>query len=172
MYLIRLVLCLASVLILVNAFPATDTVSDAAPPSGTISSSLSPTETPIVISEYGYCTNKTYVYCSHRDLTGDYKNDLPHAVDGMDHFCPMHMIDPYKYYRTMIGRTQIYVCNYGDSLMPCSSAEYWAANSLLDDKCGEGKGGWMYRKTEDRTWSVGRDPSLNDQEFLSECGMW
>lgn len=172
MYLIRLILCLASALVLVNAFTATDTVSDATPPSGTVSSSLSPTETPIVISQYGYCTNKTYIYCSHRDLAGDYKNDLPHDVDGMDHFCSLHMIDPYKYYRTMSGLTQIYVCNYGDSLMPCSSAEYWAANALLDDKCGEGKGGWMYRKTEDRTWSIGRDPSLNEQDFLSECGMW
>lgn len=173
MYLIRLIVLLASSLILANASPAANnTASNAAPPSGTISSSLIATETPIVISEMAYCTNKTYIYCSHHDLEGDWNGDLSHAVGGLDHFCPLHMIDPYKYYRTMVGRTQIYVCNYGDSLFQCSSAEYWAANALLDDKCGAGKGGWMYRKTEDRTWSVGRDPTLNDHEFSSECGMW
>lgn len=172
MYLISLILCIASALILANASPASNTASSDTPPSGTVSSSLSPSETPIVISEIAFCTNKTYIYCSHRDLTGDYKNDLPNAVDGMSHFCPLHQIDPYSYYRTMTGLTQVYVCNYGDSLLPCSSGEYWAANYLLDDKCGEGQGGWMYRKTEDHTWSIGRDPTLNDGTFLSECGMW
>lgn len=82
------------------------------------------------------------------------------------------MIDPQRYYRTMWGRTQIYICNFDDSLLSCSSDEYWAANALLDDKCGQGMGGWMYRKTEDHIWSVGRDPNLNDNQFLSECGMW
>lgn len=166
MYLTRLILYIASALMLANSV-----LSSAPPPSG-ISSSLLPSETPIVITEVANCINKTYIYCSHADLTGDWKNDLPHAVDGLNHFCSLHQIDAYQYYRTMVGRTQIYVCNYGDSLLPCTTNEYRAANYLLDDKCGEGKGGWMYRKTEDHVWSVGRDPSLNEREFRSECGMW
>ncbi|KKY29673.1 hypothetical protein UCDDA912_g10417 [Diaporthe ampelina] len=137
-----------------------------------ISSPLSPTESAIVISELATCVNKTYVYCSHRDLTDNWKTDLPDAIRGVKHYCLLHQIDPYQYYRTMSGRTQIYICNYGDSLLPCTSAEYWAATALLDDKCGEGKGAWMYRQTEDHTWSIGRDPSLSDHDFRPECGMW
>ena len=137
-----------------------------------ISSPLSPTESAIVISELATCVNKTYVYCSHHDLTDNWKTDLPDAIRGVKHYCLLHQIDPYQYYRTMSGRTQIYICNYGDSLLPCTSAEYWAATALLDDKCGEGKGAWMYRQTEDHTWSIGRDPSLSDHDFRPECGMW
>lgn len=118
------------------------------------------------------CINKTYIYCSHRDLTGDWQTDLQQAASGIDHYCPTRMIDPYSYYRTMWGRTQVYVCNYGDSLLECSAGEFWAASALLDDKCGTGAGGWMYRKTEDHVCSVGRDPTLSDGRFQPECGKW
>ncbi|POS70109.1 hypothetical protein DHEL01_v211498 [Diaporthe helianthi] len=166
MYLIKLILLIASALTVTNAF-AKDV-----PPTDTFSSSVSPSETPIVISEFANCINKTYIYCSHHELTGDWEDDLAQAANGIDHFCPSRMIDPYKYYRTMWGQTQLYICNFDDSLLSCSSGEFWAANALLDDKCGEGTGGWMYRKTEDHVWSIGRDPTLNDNDFLSECGMW
>ncbi|KAH8779786.1 hypothetical protein F5883DRAFT_638360 [Diaporthe sp. PMI_573] len=162
MYVIRLTLLIASALMLANPYAL------ASPPSSTISSSVSQSETAIVISEYANCINKTYIYCSHRDLTGDWNSDLPNAVRGVEHFCPSRMIDPYKYYRTMWGRTQVYICNYADSLLSCSSDEYWAANALLDDKCGQGMGGWMYRKTEDHVWSIGRDPTLDNNEFSSD----
>lgn len=164
MYVMRLLLCIASALILMTA----SVLSEASP----TSSSWVPSETPIIISQVANCINKTYIYCSRRELTGNYKTDLSDAVDGMAHFCLLHQIDPKQYYRTKAGRTQIYMCNYGDSLLECNTGEYWAANYLLDDKCGEGNGGWMYRKTEDHEWSVGRDPTINENDFRSECGMW
>ncbi|KAG8160746.1 hypothetical protein KVR01_009010 [Diaporthe batatas] len=167
MYLISLILLITSALMLTNA---------SAPPAprrpDTVSTPASPSETPIVITETAMCTNKTYIYCSHHDLTGDWQADLVRAASGLDHFCPAHMIDPHKYYRTMWGTTQVYICNYDDSLLGCSHGEFRAASALLDDKCGEGAGGWMYRKTEDHAWSVGRDPTLRDGVFRSECGMW
>lgn len=172
MYLIPLILFIASAIVLADNSSAPGNISIASPPSGTISSSMGPSETPFVITQVANCINKTYIYCSHHELTGNYNYDLLKAAEGLDYFCPHHEIDPYRYYRTMWGRTQIYVCNYGDSLLPCQSTEFWAANYLLDDKCGHGMGGWMYRETEDHTWAVGRDPNRNEHEFAPECGMW
>jgi hypothetical protein len=168
MYLVRLILLFASALTPVTS----SSLTLASPPSVTISAPVPPSETPIVISEFANCINKTYVYCSHKQLTGDWENDLANAARGIGYYCPIHMIDPHQYYRTMWGRTQIYICNYDDSLLSCSTEEYWAANALLDDKCGQGGGGWMYRETEDHAWSIGRDPTLNNGDYISECGMW
>ncbi|KAL1863029.1 hypothetical protein Daus18300_008185 [Diaporthe australafricana] len=161
MSLLRFIICIVAAV----------SFASASPPSAT-SSSLSPSETPFVVSESATCLNRTYIYCSHHDLTGDYKNDITAAVVGLDHFCSIHMVSPNQYYRTIWGTSQIYHCNYAGMYKPCSSAEYWAADAMFDEHCGQGKGGWMYRETDDSRWSVGRDPTQDDGNFRSECGKW
>ncbi|KAI3390549.1 hypothetical protein diail_9210 [Diaporthe ilicicola] len=158
---LRFIICILAAILLARA----------SPPSAT-SSSLSADQTPFVISETSTCINRTYVFCSHHDLTGNWEHDLPTAVNGLDHFCAIHAIKPNYYYRTIWGTTQIYHCNYVGMFQPCSTAEFWAANALLDEYCGQGKGAWMYRETDDHRWAIGRDPTMDNGDLRSECGKW
>ncbi|KAJ0123880.1 hypothetical protein J7T55_012351 [Diaporthe amygdali] len=162
MSLLRLLACVVSAILLANASPT---------PSAT-SSSLGADQTPFIISQTSTCTNRTYVYCSGHDLPDDWKTSLPAAVGGLDAFCPIHQVESNMYYRTRWKNIQIYWCNYVSNYAPCSSAEYWAADALFDQKCGMGKGAWMQRETDDRRWAIGRDPTEDDGDFRPECGKW
>lgn len=117
--------------------------------------------------------NETYILCSNEFLTGNYAADLADAVRGLDHFCPRHDVQPDNFYRSAWELTQIYYCDYhGTTPQPCSATEYWAADALINSRCGEDRGGWIVRNTPAHSWTIGRDPTLTDGEFRSECGMW
>lgn len=119
------------------------------------------------------------VHCSGRylDDEGDsaWSSDLDTAVTstsstGLYGSCNVNgdTVDGYGALAFSSGTVQVYYCNHGFTATSCSVNEYWRADALINEKCGESGGGWVTVSAESIT--IGRDPTNSDGSFRGECG--
>lgn len=119
------------------------------------------------------------VHCSGRSLTDsgddDYSSSLDTAVttnseDGLYGACNVNedSVNGDGSLAWVSGTVQVYYCNHAFAATSCDVNEYWRADALIDDSCGEDGGGWV--SISDWSLTIGRDPANSDGSFLSECG--
>lgn len=119
------------------------------------------------------------VHCSGRLLSdsGDsnWSADLDTAVttssdSGLYGSCDVSddTVDGYGSLAFKSGTVQVYYCNHAFGAQGCSVNEYWRADDLINQECGENGGGWVSISSWGKT--IGRDPTNSDGSFRSECG--
>lgn len=136
------------------------------------------TSSPKIFDTVNYFPNPV-THCSGRSLddSGDsnYSSDLDTAVtttstDGLYGSCDVYGngVDGDGSLAWKSGTVQVYYCNHAFAVTSCNVNEYWRADALINDKCGEKGGGWVTISA----WSltIGRDPTNSDGSFRSECG--
>lgn len=120
------------------------------------------------------------VHCSGRLLTDsgdtDYSSSLNAAVtstgdDGLYGACNVDGdgVDGYGALAFSSGTVQVYFCNHAFASTSCDLNEYWRADALISESCGDDGGGWV--TISDWSLTIGRDPTNSDGSFRSECGV-
>lgn len=120
------------------------------------------------------------VHCSGRYLDDegdtDWSSSLDTAVassdseDGLYGSCDVSGdgVDGYGSLAFKSGTVQVYYCNHAFAAQGCSVNEYWRADDLINQECGDKGGGWVSISAWGKT--IGRDPTNADGSFRSECG--
>lgn len=120
------------------------------------------------------------VHCSGRSLDDEGATDWSGALDtavtssdnddGLYGSCDVSgdYVDGYGSLAFKSGTVQVYYCNHAFAAQACSVNEYWRADDLINQACGDKAGGWVSISAWGKT--IGRDPTNADGSFRSECG--